>query len=316
MATAAPEAAVVIVHYRKPDLTTACLDSLESAAGGDELETVVIDNGSGDASADQVERAHPGVKVVRLPENHGFAAGVNAGFAESTAPIVVRLNPDTLPEPGSIALLVEHLGAEPAVGVAAPLLVNSDGTFQRSAHRRFPGLLTTFLTFCAPCSYVFGRLPKHPHELTEAESLRGGPVEHVAGAALAVRRSAYADAGPFDEGFFLYLEETEWQRRVHRAGWRIDLVPMARVMHLIQGGRDPADTPSPHYLPSLYRYMTLQGVSAGRVDATLAAAASLSYAYFWVTGRLIPSRRSTADRLLKAYGGYVRYVRERRRAAR
>jgi GT2 family glycosyltransferase len=310
------DAAAVIVHYRSPELTNACLRALPAASGTVDLETIVIDNGSGDLSADEIVPQDAETRLVSLPENRGFAAGVNAGFAQSTAPIVVLLNPDTLPEPGSIALLVEHLRAGPAAGVAAPLLVNSDGTIQRSAHRRFPGLLTTFLTFCAPCSYLVAWLPRHPHELTEAESLRGGPVEHVTGAALAVRRAAYADAGPFDEAFFLYLEETEWQRRVRRAGWRIDLVPTARVMHLIQSGGDPADTPSPHYLPSLYRYLDLQGVSAGRVDATLVAAASLSYAYFWVTGRLIPRRRPTTDRLLKAYGGYVRYVRERRRPAR
>lgn len=310
---ASPEAAVVIVHHRTPDLTNACLASLEAAGGDVELETVVIDNGSGDDSADEVERQSPGTEIVRLSENRGFAAGVNAGFAHTSAPIVVVLNPDTRPEPGSIARLVEHLHAQPAAGIAAPILVNPDGSFQRSAHRRFPNLLTTFITFCPPFNYPFMALPWHPHELTEAEARRGGEVAHVAGAALAVRRATYEDAGPFDEGFFLYLEETEWQRRVRRAGWRIDLVPGARVVHLIQSGRTVADTPSPHYLPSLYRYMELRGVPEGVVDATLLTAASLSSAHFWAVGRLFPSRRATADRLREAFRGYVSYVRQRRK---
>jgi N-acetylglucosaminyl-diphospho-decaprenol L-rhamnosyltransferase len=309
-----PEAAAVIVHYRTPELTIACLEALGPASMTLELETVVIDNGSGDGSANEVEARSPGTKIVRLPENRGFAAGVNAGFAQSAAPIVVLLNPDTRPEPESVTRLVEHLHAHPEAGVAAPILVNPDGSFQRSAHRRFPTLLTTFITFCAPFGYLFAWLPWHPHELTEAESFRGGPVAHVTGAALAVRRAAYADAGPLDEGFFLYLEETEWQRRLRGTGWRIDLVPSARVMHLIQSGRSAAETPSPRYLPSLYRYMELRGVPENLVDVTLLAATSISYAYLWAAGRLFAQRRGASDRLLPEYGAYLDYVRERRRA--
>jgi N-acetylglucosaminyl-diphospho-decaprenol L-rhamnosyltransferase len=314
--TASPETSVVVVNYRTPELTNSCVDALAVAGGSLKLETVVIDNGSGDESADLIESANPQAKVVRVPENRGFAAGVNAGFAETSTPIVVLLNPDTQPEPGSVERLVEHLRAHPSAGIAAPLLVNPDGSIQRSAHRRFPNLLTTFITFCAPAVYLFLGLPWHPHELTEAESLRGGPVEHVMGAALAIRRQAYVQAGPLDEEFFLYLEETEWQQRVRRAGWRIELVPEARVMHVIQSGREVPDTPSPHYLSSLYRYMELRGVSENVVDATVLTAASISVAHFAAVGRLFPGRRARSLRRRQAYRGFVDYVRRRRRERR
>jgi GT2 family glycosyltransferase len=309
-----PHAAAVIVHYRRPDLTNACLRALAAASPGLVLDTVVIDNGSGDGSADDVEAESAGATIVRLDENRGFAAGVNAGFDHTSAPIVVLLNPDTEPQPESITRLVEHLGAHPRTGVAAPILLHGDGRFQRSAHRRFPNLLTTFITFCMPLGYLFPALPWHPHELTEAESLRGGLVAHVVGAAFAVRRAAYADAGPLDEGFFLYLEETEWQQRVRSANWRIDLVPTARVVHLIQGGETGADTPSPLYVESLYRYMGLQGVPEGLLDVTLIAASSISCAHYWAVGRVFPARRKTADRLHGAYRGYLSQVLGRRRA--
>jgi hypothetical protein len=84
-------------------------------------------------------------------------------------------------------------------------------------------------------------------------------------------------------------------------------------MHVIQSGGTVADTPSPHYLPSLYRYMELRGVSDELVDATLLTATSISCAHFWAVGRLFPGRRASSDRLLQAYRGYLTYVRRRRR---
>jgi GT2 family glycosyltransferase len=287
------------------------------------LEIVVIDNGSGDGSADELEPPTENTKIVRLTENRGFAAGVNSGFENSVAPIVILLNQDTEAEPDALTKLVDHLRSNPSTGVAAPTLLHADGRFQASAHRQFPNLLTTFITFCSPLADVFpavGRLRVRtrralralPQELTDDGSLHITEVAHVAGAALAIRRAAFDEAGPFDEGFFLYLEETEWQRRVHSTGWRIELVPDARVMHLIQGG-ESTGAPSPRYVESLYRYMELQGVSDNRVDATLVVASSISCAYHWTIGRVSPTRRPTNDQLLSAHRGYLRYVLGRRR---
>ncbi len=325
MSTVSADAAVVIVHYRRPDLANACLRSLGAASRGLALEIVVIDNGSGDDSADELEPQTQNTRVVRLTENRGFAAGVNSGFEHTVAPIVILLNQDTEAEPEALTRLVDHLRSNPSTGVAAPTLLHADGRFQASAHRQFPNLLTTFITFCSPLADMFpamGRLRerarralralRHPHELADDESLHIAAVAHVAGAALAIRRAAFDEAGPFDEGFFLYLEETEWQQRVHAAGWRIELVPDARVMHLIQGG-EATGVPSQRYVESLYRYMELQGVSDHMVDATLVAASSISCAYHWTVGRIFPTRRQTDDRLLRTYRGYVRYVLGRRR---
>jgi N-acetylglucosaminyl-diphospho-decaprenol L-rhamnosyltransferase len=321
MPAVSADAAVVIVHYRRPDLANACLDSLGAASPGLALEIVVVDNGSGDGSADELDPRDQNTKIVRLAENRGFAAGVNAGFEKSSAPIVILLNQDTEPEAEAITRLVSHLRSTPSTGVAAPTLLHPDGSFQASAHRQFPNLFTTFVTFCSPLAHLFpalGRLRlrlRNPHEAAEAQAPHVEKVAHVAGAALAIRRAAFDEAGPFDEGFFLYLEETEWQRRVQEAGWRVELVPDAKVVHLIGGG-EATGMPSERYVDSLYRYMELQGVSGERVDATLVSASLISCAYEWTVGRLFPRRRAAADRHLGTYRGYLSYVRERRKNAR
>ena len=302
----------MIVNYRSADMTDRCLALLDDAAGDLDLERVVIENASGDGSAARLREAHPEATVVEQADNRGFGAGVNAGFAATSAPFVVLLNPDTEPQPGALARLVEHLRRNPDTAVAAPLLLHPDGEVQRNAHRRFPSLLTLFVDFCVPLGHLLARRPDlHPHELSEHATERGGSVAHVNGSALAIRRSAYEQAGGFDEGFFMYYEETEWQQRVRRRGWAVEVVPGARVVHARRGGSGMAGL-ADLYLPSVYRYMGLQGHSARTVDAVLAAGSALSRLMLRALGRLRPASRAEREDLLAFHREVWRYVRSRR----
>jgi N-acetylglucosaminyl-diphospho-decaprenol L-rhamnosyltransferase len=265
-----PEFAVVIVNYRSASLARRCAE-LASAEGP--AEVLVVDNASQDGSVEALRAA--GLQVLARPDNDGFAAGVNAGFAHTTAPYVVVLNPDCEPRSGSLRKLVTHLEQHPAAGVAAPRLLNADGSPQPSAYRRQPGLVTIATELCVP----FGLLLEHIPRL-DTYRLRdwshGSRVAHVIGAALAVRREAHAASGGLDESFFLYLEETEWQGRVRRAGFTIELVPEAEVVHLVRGGGEAALAPSPHYVASARRYLRLRGAHPALVDAALRTSITIS----------------------------------------
>jgi N-acetylglucosaminyl-diphospho-decaprenol L-rhamnosyltransferase len=308
-----PYAAVVIVNYRTEELTDRCLYLLDGAADGLALERIVVDNASNDGSAARLRDRHPRAVVVERPTNDGFAAGVNAGFAASEAPYVVLLNPDTEPQPRAISRLVEHLRRNPRVAVAAPVLLRPDGTVQRSAHRRFPSLLTLFVDFCVPAGYALARRPElHPHELSERRTAQGGLAEHVNGSALAIRRAAYEEAGGFDEGFFMYMEETEWQQRVRRCGWMIEVVPEAEVVHMTRAGESMSAI-TERYLPSVYRYMRMQGHREWSVSAVLMAATLLSRAALRAIAALSSSRRDSSLELLEFHRSVARYVWTRRR---
>ncbi len=306
-----PDAALVIVHYRTEEATSRCLGMVPAAAGELALETVVIDNASGDGSAEVLRRRYPWANVVEQSGNFGFGAGVNAGFAATRAPFVMLLNPDTEPQPGAIALLVEHLRRTPRAGMAAPVLLHPDGSIQRNALKRFPTLGTLFVDFCVPVGYALAAFPeRHPHELSEQATVRGGEVEHVNGSAVAIRREAYEQAGGFDEAFFMYLEETEFQQRLSRRSWTVEVVPDARVVHMGRGGAGMAEI-TDRYLPSIYRYMGMQGHSARSVDVTLAAGSALSLAMLATLARLRPSRRAEYADLLTFHRSVWRYVKER-----
>jgi len=294
-----PAFAVLLVNYRSADLVSRCL-----AACGDELpdEVVIVDNASPDDSVTRLRARHPQARIVQRERNDGFAAGVNAGVRATTAPIVVVLNPDTEPRPGAITKLVEHLRDDAQAGVAAPRLVHEDGSVQQSAFRRFPGLAMLFVDLCLPVGWIAMRFPRlDPYRVPPASLHDGSRVAHVIGAALAIRRAAFDAAGPLDEGFFLYLEETEWQRRVRDAGYAVAMVPSAEVLHLVRGGGGEALVPSPHFLTSMRRYLGLRGVPRRVTDATIALALLLSRAAARAEALIIPADRQTGGARAAAY---------------
>jgi GT2 family glycosyltransferase len=299
--TGPADAAVVIVNYGTPELVERCVASVRATSGGLRLDVVIVDNGSRDGSAARLRSALQQTTVVEMPTNGGFAAGVNAGFAHTSAPLVIVLNPDTEVRPGALEALVVHLRAHPHTGVAAPLVEDADGRLAPNGYRRFPGLLTVGLDLCIPAGYALVYAPAlHPYAMSPAALRAGRTPAWVSGAAMAIRRSAYDQAGPLDEGFFLYFEETEWQQRIARHGWAIELVPAARASHLMRGGGEDSLVHSPYWVRSALRYLRGRGVPTAATRSVLSLSLAVSWATLWLIARL-PSKRPHATAQARAY---------------
>lgn len=245
---------MIVVNYRSAELTLKALRDARRAAGNLTLQEIIVDGASGEEELRLLRSSCPGATVVPLPENRGFAAGNNAGIEHASGRHLLLLNPDAFAQDDAVADLVAHLDSAPATGLVAPLLFNPDGSLQDNVFKRFPNLLTLFVDFCAPLAFLLRGRRLDPHNLARGKLRQPGPIAHAIGAALLVRSDAAHDAGPLDEGFFLYLEETEWQRRIAQASWRREVVPTARFTHL--GGASSSSHPlaSPHYLNSVRRY--------------------------------------------------------------
>ncbi len=297
----AADAAVIVVNYRTPELVERCLDSVLATAGELRLETVVVDNASDDGSVERLRAANPEASVLAMSENAGFAAGVNAGFRRTRAEFVVLLNPDTEVRPGALRALLARLREHPQTGVAAPLLQDAAGALAANGYRRFPGLLTLAMDLCIPIGYALVHTPSlHPYAMSPAALRAGRTPAWVSGAAIAIRRAAYDQAGALDESFFLYFEETEWQQRLARRGWAIEIVPGAHVAHLMRGGGEDALVHSPYFVTSALRYLRMRGVPVAVSRAVLASSLALS----WGTLRAIaclPAKRAKAAAQARAY---------------
>lgn len=220
--------AVVVVNYNTRDLLRECLESVR-AEGMSEI--LVVDNASQDGSAGMVRELFPEVRLIARTDNPGYGAAANQGIAACAAPSVLLLNSDTRLEPGAAAALARHLEENPRAGIVGPRLLNPDGTFQSSC---FPFLtplnvlvLNTWLNRAARA--VPGWRNRFLPTWKGTPSRAG---HWVKGAALAIRREAFAAIQGFDEDYFMYSEEVDLCWRALAAGWEVHYTPEARVVHV------------------------------------------------------------------------------------
>ncbi len=139
------------------------------------------------------------------------------------------LNPDTELDEHTLPVLTNYLDAHPLVGLVGPRLVLPDGTVQAS-RRRFP----TLATAAFESTWLASLAPRRVLERYFAADLptdQPAEVDWLVGAALLVRRVVWEQVGLLDEGFFMYSEELDWQRRIKAAGWQIVYLPSAQVRH-------------------------------------------------------------------------------------
>jgi N-acetylglucosaminyl-diphospho-decaprenol L-rhamnosyltransferase len=220
--------AVVVVTYNSAAVLEGCLGSLAEGCRGVEVtEVVVADNASTDGTV-AIAEGHPGVRVVRLGRNAGYAAGINAGVAALGEPpeAVLVLNPDTRLTPGSVAVLARALG-EPGRGIVVPRLVGENGRVERTL-RRTPTLAAAVAeaTVGGPRAGRFGEVVLEPERYE-----RPGPADWATGAAMLLSWPALRALGPWDESFLLYSEETEFALRAADGGWSLWYEPAAVVEH-------------------------------------------------------------------------------------
>jgi GT2 family glycosyltransferase len=185
-----------------------------------------------------VRQQFPGVRLLAHPQNLGFAAGNNLAlramdFGQGAGPRhVLFLNPDTRALGDALGEMVRFLDSTPGAGAVGARLVHGDGSFQHSAFA-FPGLAQIALDlFPLHHRLLNSRLNgRYPRRLYEA----GQPfqVDHPLGAALMVRGETLAQAGGFDERFFMYCEEIDLCRRIKATGWHIYCLPGAEIVHLV-----------------------------------------------------------------------------------
>ena len=204
----------VVAHWR----CEGELERLLSAWPDDgRFELIVVDNGSRRPISSSTAR------LLEPKKNLGFAGAINLAVSCARAPIVLLLNPDAAPEPGSLERLLEGFESYPEAAGLAPRLLGENGRSQfRWQHRRLPspGLLL-LETLLIPARRGPGQEPPE-----------GTPVEQPPAAALALRRQILVELGGLDETFFpAWFEDVDLARRLRQAGHTIRYWPAARFRH-------------------------------------------------------------------------------------
>jgi GT2 family glycosyltransferase len=206
----------IVVAFDSAEALPECLAALNAAA----VPTIVIDNASGDASAEIAESS--GATVIRNARNEGYGRANNQGAREAVSEFLLLVNPDVVIQPGAVAELVSAARRYPEAGYFAPRIVEPDGRvfFQSRS------LLAPYL-----------KNPRGTLVLPEGDAC----APFFSGACFLIRRDLHLRLGGFDERIFLFYEDDDLCRRVAERSPALIYVPAAIVHH----GRGRSSAPKP-----------------------------------------------------------------------
>jgi hypothetical protein len=209
---------VVLVNFRGASDTIEAISHLGALEFPDELlEIIVVENASGDGSAEAIRSAAPHVTVIEASENLGFAGGCNMGARASRGEVIALLNNDAKPDPRWIHAALDRFAESAEIGAVASKVLDWDG--------KLVDYVGSALTW-----YGMGYKP-----------FLGGPVPKGAdvsrdvlfgtGSAMFVRRDVFEQLGGFDERYFMFYEDVDLGWRMKLAGWRFVYEPTSIAFH-------------------------------------------------------------------------------------
>ena len=208
---------VIILTWNGRAYLKEALESLAAQTYRD-FETILVDNGSSDGSAEYVRSAFPWVRLLELPENVGFAEGNNRGLALAQGAYIVTLNNDTKAAPEFLAELVRVAEGDASIGMVAAKMRN----YYEPERIDAVGLMigTNGL------GYNIGIGETDSGQFDDAVIF--GP---CGGAAL-YRLEMLDETGFFDTDYFAYYEDFDLAWRARLAGWKALVAPRALVYHV------------------------------------------------------------------------------------
>ncbi len=212
-----PLISAIVLNYRSPRDTIKCVESLKRQSIASQMEIILVDNHSDDESIGWIRaryRHDSQVKIVESRENTGYGQGNMMGVKHAQGSYILINNPDTILEEKGIETMLDALKKDRSIGIIAPKLVFEDGSIRPSA-RFFPN----------PSELVQKRIAPARWHTTYKERMNTSghlqEVDWVAGACFLMEKSIFLGAGGFDPQFFLFFEDIDLCRKVHRMGKRI-----------------------------------------------------------------------------------------------
>lgn len=221
---------VLIVTWNSSSTIVACLRAATAQAHEVSGKVIVVDNASSDGTPDLIRKEFPDVRMIANAENVGFAKANNQAARCAEGGYLLVLNPDTELRPGAVNAMREVLERDSTVAVVGPHLRYPDLRHQDSV-RRFPTIASHALLLLK-LSNVFPMLPAmRRYYAKDFKYEKEAVVDQVMGAAMMIRGSVFRDLNGFDESYWIWMEEVDFQKRVHDRGLRVVYTPNAEVVH-------------------------------------------------------------------------------------
>ena len=305
-----PVLSIVIVNYNSGEYLSGTLRSIMDFPPGVEWDVIVFDNNSTDDSIEKAKRItvdNRNFKFILSEKNLGFAGGNNKVIDQLRSKHILLLNPDTSVTKNSLDVLINYLDQNDDVGAVGPCLIDKDNEYTVS-FGWFPtarGIISGAFLPKRLQSPQSGGLGIAPDESIKEPM----DVDYVSGACLMTSREIFYKTGLLDENYFAYFEETDWCLRLKKRGYRVVLIPSARVYHY--EGKSFAEIPYKKmeiFVTSAKRFFSLHFPSYLKILYIIAnvTASFLKIVYLSLSGWVTESRRKRVAPALAHHRAFLR----------
>jgi len=215
----------IIITWNGLALIRRLLESMLHQMKREDVEVIVVDNGSADGTKEFLKREYTEVRLIENAENRGVAYARNRALEAARGRYLFILDNDVVINDAAVEGMEEYMEEHRDVGLCACRLVGEDGEVQESC-KPYPGLLIKLRNVLFPQKNTF-------FYATEMNGEAFEPV-YVIGACQMIRREAFEQAGMLDEKIFYGPEDADYCLRIRKAGWKVMYLPQYTMQHLCQ----------------------------------------------------------------------------------
>ena len=225
-----PDLSVCVLTCNSADHVLNFLRSLYDTAPPVSIETIVVDNNSGDETVDVITRTFPQVKVYENQTQELPTTAGNRALRIAAGRYISLMDHDVIIQPECIRRMIDFMDNVPDIGIAGPKITTLDGSVEPSAGK-----------FQIPLSFFFRNTFSNTlfsgSDLAEKLLIptwdlnKTREVDWLTGTCIVIRRETLEDVGLLDEGFPWLFEDLDYCSRAFKAGWHTFFIHDAEIVH-------------------------------------------------------------------------------------
>jgi len=208
--------AVIIVNWKKYDITSSCIESILNSTNSN-FKIILVDNESDNKKVKNFKYKNE-IEIIQNKKNEGFSKANNIGIdyaLKNNFDYTILINNDTIVEKNLIEVLLKTAQAK-NLSVLQPLILKYCGKEIWNAGGRINYFFGNFIT-----RKTVGNSLNSSHELTE----------WLTGCCCLFKTKIFKEIGKLDESFFAYYEDVDFSLRLKKRGYKIGFTSKTHIYH-------------------------------------------------------------------------------------